>query len=99
MVNMEDLKKLLDEYMLEPDISFGELKPYILNEFEWNRDIHPYLVVLYLLIKIQLHLYVLDLLIHSQGLMKKQFFHLNLLCLLRFLRLLEKDELLVFSYF
>lgn len=38
MVNMEDIKKLLDEYMLEPDIPFGELKPYILNEFEWNVD-------------------------------------------------------------
>jgi hypothetical protein len=35
---MEDIKKLLDDYMLEPDISFGELKPYILNEFEWNVD-------------------------------------------------------------
>jgi hypothetical protein len=38
MVNMEDIKKLLDEYMLEPDITFGELKPYILNEFEWKVD-------------------------------------------------------------
>jgi hypothetical protein len=38
MVNMEDLKKLLDDYMLEPDVSFGELKPYILNEFEWKVD-------------------------------------------------------------
>ncbi len=38
MVNMEDLKKLLDDYMLEPDISFSELKPYILNEFEWKVD-------------------------------------------------------------
>ena len=38
MVNMEDLKKLLDDYMLEPDISFGELKPYILNEYEWKVD-------------------------------------------------------------
>lgn len=35
---MEDLKKLLDDYMLEPDVSFGELKPYILNEFEWKVD-------------------------------------------------------------
>ena len=38
MVNMEDLKKLLDDYMLEPDITFGELKPYILNEFDWKVD-------------------------------------------------------------
>jgi len=38
MVNMEDIKKLLDEYMLEPDMTFGELKPYILNEFEWKVD-------------------------------------------------------------
>ena len=35
---MEDIKKLLDEYMLEPDMTFGELKPYILNEFEWKVD-------------------------------------------------------------
>lgn len=35
---MEDLKKLLEDYMLEPDITFGELKPYILNEFKWNVD-------------------------------------------------------------
>lgn len=35
---MEDLKKLLDDYMLESDIPFGELKPYILNEFEWKVD-------------------------------------------------------------
>ena len=35
---MEDIKKLLDDYMLEPDITFGELKPYILNEFKWNVD-------------------------------------------------------------
>ncbi len=38
MVNMEDIKKLLDEYMLEPGVSFGEFKAYILNEFEWNVD-------------------------------------------------------------
>ena len=38
MVNMEDIKNLLDEYMLEPDMTFGELKPYILNEFEWKVD-------------------------------------------------------------
>jgi hypothetical protein len=35
MVNIKDLQKLLDDYMLEPTINFGELKPYILNEFEW----------------------------------------------------------------
>jgi hypothetical protein len=38
MVNVKDLEKLLAEYMLEPDIKFGELKPYILNEYEWNVD-------------------------------------------------------------
>lgn len=38
MVNVKDLEKLLDDFMLEPDISFSELKPYILNEFEWNVD-------------------------------------------------------------
>jgi len=35
---MEDIKKLLDEYMLEPDMTFSELKPYILNEYEWKVD-------------------------------------------------------------
>jgi len=38
MVSVKDLEKLLAEYMLEPDIKFGELKPYILNEYEWNVD-------------------------------------------------------------
>ena len=38
MVSLKDLEKLLEDYMLEPDIKFGELKPYILNEYEWNVD-------------------------------------------------------------
>ena len=38
MVNVKNIEKLLEDYMLEPDISFGELKPYILNEFEWKVD-------------------------------------------------------------
>ena len=24
--------------MLEPDVKFGELKPYLLSEFEWHVD-------------------------------------------------------------
>lgn len=38
MVNVKDLEKLLEDYMLESDITFKELKPYILNEYEWNID-------------------------------------------------------------
>ncbi len=38
MVNMKDIEKLAEDYMLEPDAKFSELKPYLLSEFEWNVD-------------------------------------------------------------
>jgi len=38
MVNVKDIEKLLDDYMLDREIKFNELKPYILNEFEWEVD-------------------------------------------------------------
>ncbi|TFG08613.1 MAG: hypothetical protein EU539_01745 [Promethearchaeota archaeon] len=38
MVSIQDIEKLIDEYMLDKDIEFGKLKPYILNEFEWDVD-------------------------------------------------------------
>lgn len=38
MVNMKDIEKLIEDFMLEPDVKFGELKTYLLNEFEWNAD-------------------------------------------------------------
>ena len=38
MVNMKDIEKLAEDYMLEHDSKFSELKPYLLSEFEWNVD-------------------------------------------------------------
>lgn len=38
MVSIKDIEKLLEDFMLEPDVKFGELKPYLLSEFEWNVD-------------------------------------------------------------
>ena len=38
MVNMKDIEKLAEDYMLDPDAKFSELKPYLLSEFEWNVD-------------------------------------------------------------
>jgi len=38
MVNIDDIKKLLDDFMIESDIPFIELKAYLLNEFEWDAD-------------------------------------------------------------
>ena len=35
---MKDIEKLLEDFMLSPDNKFGELKPYLLSEFEWNVD-------------------------------------------------------------
>ena len=38
MVNMKDIEKLMEDFMLDPDVKFGELKTYLLSEFEWNVD-------------------------------------------------------------
>ena len=38
MVNMTDIEKLIEDFMIERDAKFDELKPYLLNEFEWNID-------------------------------------------------------------
>ena len=38
MVNMKDIEKLMEDFMLDPDVKFGELKTYLLSEFEWNAD-------------------------------------------------------------
>jgi hypothetical protein len=38
MVNMKDIEKLVEDFMLELDAKFSELKPYLLSEFEWNVD-------------------------------------------------------------
>jgi hypothetical protein len=36
MVNVKDIQKLLENYMLEPEIPFKDLKPYLLSEFDWK---------------------------------------------------------------
>ena len=38
MVDINDIINLIDDFMLEPDISFRELKAYLLNEFEWDTE-------------------------------------------------------------
>jgi hypothetical protein len=38
MVAVKDIEKILEDYMLSPDIKFSELRPYLLNEFEWDVD-------------------------------------------------------------
>jgi len=39
MVAVKDIEKILEDYMLSPDIKFSELRPYLLNEFEWDVDL------------------------------------------------------------
>ncbi len=36
MVSVKDIQKLLENYMLEPEIPFKDLKPYLLSEFDWK---------------------------------------------------------------
>ena len=38
MVTVKDIEKVLEDYLLTPDITFKELRPYLLSEFEWNVD-------------------------------------------------------------
>ena len=38
MVTVKDIEKVLEDYLMSPDITFGELRPYLLSEFEWNVD-------------------------------------------------------------
>lgn len=38
MANVKDIEKILEDYMLSLDIKFSELRPYLLNEFEWDVD-------------------------------------------------------------
>ena len=38
MANVKDIEKILEDYMLSPDIKFSELRPYLINEFEWDVD-------------------------------------------------------------
>ena len=38
MVTVKDIEKVLEDYLLTPDITFIELRPYLLSEFKWNVD-------------------------------------------------------------
>ena len=38
MVKVIDLKKLMDEIMIEPEDKFIDIKRYLLNEFDWKVD-------------------------------------------------------------
>ncbi|MFW9969129.1 MAG: hypothetical protein ACFFDF_02935 [Candidatus Odinarchaeota archaeon] len=38
MVQVKDLKKLMDSFMIEPDDKFIDIKRYLLTEFEWKID-------------------------------------------------------------
>ena len=38
MVKVKDLEKLMDDFMIEPDEKFIELKRYLLSEFKWGID-------------------------------------------------------------
>lgn len=38
MVKVKDIEKLMDDFMIEPEEKFIDLKRYLLSEFEWNAD-------------------------------------------------------------
>jgi len=38
MVKVKDIEKLMDDFMIEPDDKFIDLKRYLLSEFEWKVD-------------------------------------------------------------
>jgi len=38
MVKVKDIEKLMDDYMVEPDDKFIDIKRYLLSEFEWKVD-------------------------------------------------------------
>ena len=38
MVNIRDLKKLMDDFFIEEDENFREIKRYLLSEFKWKVD-------------------------------------------------------------
>ncbi len=38
MVQVKDIEKLMDEFMIEPDDKFIDVKRYLLTEFEWDAD-------------------------------------------------------------
>jgi hypothetical protein len=38
MIKVKDLEKLMDDFMIEPEEKFKELKRYLLSEFKWDVD-------------------------------------------------------------
>ena len=38
MVKVKDIEKLMDDYMIELDDKFIEIKRYLLSEFDWDVD-------------------------------------------------------------
>ena len=38
MVKVKDLEKLMDDFMIESDAKFIEIKRYLLSEFKWDVD-------------------------------------------------------------
>lgn len=38
MVKVKDLEKLMDDFMIEPEDKFIDIKRYLLTEFEWKTD-------------------------------------------------------------
>ena len=38
MVKVKDIEKLMDDFMIEPDDKFIDLKRYLLSDFEWKVD-------------------------------------------------------------
>jgi len=38
MVKVKDIEKLMDDFMVEPEEKFSEIKRYLLSEFKWDID-------------------------------------------------------------
>ena len=38
MVKVKDLEKLMDDFMIEPEDKFIDIKRYLLTEFDWKLD-------------------------------------------------------------
>ncbi|MFX1454033.1 MAG: hypothetical protein ACFFDB_01530 [Promethearchaeota archaeon] len=38
MIKVKDLEQLMDDFMIEPEEKFKELKRYLLSEFTWDVD-------------------------------------------------------------
>ena len=38
MVQVKDLEKLMDDFMIEPEDKFIDIKRYLLTEFDWKVD-------------------------------------------------------------